>query len=350
MAGLSLAFLCWSPGPAAAFTCETPFSDGCHEQITAAALRTAGWPGGQAAPAVTHPDRVLVDNLLFHPPKDLQDRWAIAALIGVRHTDFGGNRPSSPDLLAAIHNDTEGQGAHCLRSIADDGVAGDATAVSACRAYILAEIEQAIGVSDAIDFEATVDVSLALKYEVATLALSRFAFHIGHALHALQDSFTHTFRHPDAPEAVLSVFNYVDRAFKRDYEPRVDGPAHSSAFDTCAPGENVFRVEQATKASVDLLIAASGAGTRSERLVQVGLVMDVWLTPSATPCDGSNGYCGVIGEDGKMVDALFVSGPDESDGGCASRPQTATPGGIWCVLLVLLFLRRRRLIITGGPA
>jgi hypothetical protein len=334
---------CLWPGTAAAFTCETPFSDGCHEAVTAAAIRTTGWPDGQADPTDNGADATLVENLLFHPPTDLADRWSVAALVGVRHNDFAGNRPTSPDRLAAIHNHAEEQGAHCLRAPGDDGVEGDAAALSACRAYILAEVEEALGASDVIDLEDTVSVSLALKYEVTDVAMSRFAFHMGHALHALQDSFTHTFRHPDAPKVVLSVFNYIDPAFEPHYDPDIDGLPHRSDFDTCKPGQNVFRITQATAASVELLMAASGSTTRADRLAAVTQVLEAWLTPSTEPCDASNGYCGVVDQDGEPIEALRVPGLFEGDAGCAAPG--ATGAGAWCLLglLALAFVLRRRI-------
>jgi hypothetical protein len=345
---LLIGLTCFQPSSAFAFTCETPFSGGCHEQLTADALRTAGWPNSESAPAITSADNILLKNLLFHPPSDLHDRWTTAMLIGVRHTDFAGHRPTSPDLLAAIHNDIEGQGAHCLRSPEDDGVTGNATAANACRAYIMKEVENAIGPSDAIDLTDTVNIKVSLKYEETTLALSRFAFHMGHALHALQDSFTHTFRHPANPKLILSFFNYVDPAFKNDYSPEVDGHKHSSAFDTCEPGQNLFRVEQATTASVELLLAAGSAGTRSERFVQVHDVLDAWLTPTTESCEPSNGYCGVMNDDGTMIEDLAVAESAFDGAGCHLRPNGTSTAPLFALLVLVLWLARRRLWAGGA--
>jgi hypothetical protein len=296
-------------------------------------------------PKHTKDDKTLLNNLLFDPPLDLEDRWSMAMLIGVRHNDFGGNRPSDIDRLAVIHNNSEGQEAHCLRAPEDDGVAGDAAALERCRAYILKEVTQAMGTVDLIDIEAKVTVSLSLKYEKTKLKLSRFAFHMGRALHALQDSFTHTYRHPEKPTLVLSVFNYVDADFKDNFDPAIDGVAHAAKFDSCEPGQNLFRVAQAAAAGTELLLAAGAAASSQERLADVEELLEKWLTPSAEACDKTNGYCGVLDSSGQIIDALFVPGLEAGNCGCNLRPRRRSiPGGGWlAVALLLWFLLPRRL-------
>ena len=61
--------------PAAhAYTIETPISDGCHEMLTAAALRAvrAELPSAAPLPA-TSDEQALIDDVQFSVPPDLDD-------------------------------------------------------------------------------------------------------------------------------------------------------------------------------------------------------------------------------------------------------------------------------------
>ena len=309
-------------GAASAFTFGSPVSDPCHENLTADAIRAAGWPDGRAPPSPDRDDRVLCDNLLFDPPGDLVDRWSLSALIGVRHNDLDGGRPTEVDHLARVHNDGEAQAAHCLRASEHDDAEGDHAALAACRRFVLDEIDLALGEADRLDAGETRTVRISLKYQEVDVELSRFAFHMGRALHALQDGFTHAFRHPDAPRVVLSVFNYVDSAFERDYGPARDGYPHTSSFDTCRAGENRFRVRAATEASTAVWAAVVAPGDRAERRARAESAVDAWLTPPAEPCGPANGYCGALGPDGEPIPALAVPDPH-----APRRPRCCFPRG-----------------------
>src|ERR671930_2114232 len=111
-----------APGRGFAFTVETFASDGCHERITRQALAVAGWPRGENAPAPSEQDAALINAVLFG---GAEDPWELALLIGVRYNDFGSAGMGDLAELAAIHNGDQNQAAHCLRSPADDGSAGD---------------------------------------------------------------------------------------------------------------------------------------------------------------------------------------------------------------------------------
>ena len=73
--------------PAAAFTVESAFSDGCHEQITEAALRNVRATLATAPPIPPTPDeQALIADLPFTVPADMQDLASASLLVGVRTT------------------------------------------------------------------------------------------------------------------------------------------------------------------------------------------------------------------------------------------------------------------------
>ena len=279
-----------APGRGFAFTVETFASDGCHERITRQALAVAGWPRGENAPAPSEQDAALINAVLFG---GAEDPWELALLIGVRYNDFGSAGMGDLAELAAIHNGDQNQAAHCLRSPADDGSAGDVQALEQCRAFILSELSLAQGADQQIDLTATENVTVALAFETAQVTVSRYAFHMGRALHALQDGFSHSFRSDDGHQ-VVAVFNYVDPALSGDYDPARDGPPHRSDLDHCAAETPPDRVSDATTASAALLGAMDGAGSSESRLEGTQRVLQTWLSYEPG-CDQQNGWCGHLG-------------------------------------------------------
>jgi hypothetical protein len=62
------------PGTAGGYTISTTLTDGCHEQLTSAALRAVRTDLPTAAPlATTDNERALVDDLQFSPDGDMRD-------------------------------------------------------------------------------------------------------------------------------------------------------------------------------------------------------------------------------------------------------------------------------------
>jgi uncharacterized protein (TIGR03382 family) len=272
---------------AEAFTLQTPASDGCHERITLQALSRVGWPDGAKAPARREDDEALFNSVYFTGANDL---WELALVFGVRDPDVGAAGIGDLDQLAAIHNGVDRQAEHCLRAPEDDGPLGDAHALANCRAHISRELQLAHGEGDTIDLTATVPLRVALKFQTADIQVSRYAFHMGRALHALEDSFSHTFRSEDAT-SILAVFNYVDPALASEYLPDRDGPPHESHLDHCDGDDGQVRAGPAATASAELLTAFASYDSREVRLAAAGAVLDRWMgyTPG---CDEANAWCG----------------------------------------------------------
>ncbi|MEZ4407439.1 MAG: hypothetical protein R3A52_13325 [Polyangiales bacterium] len=223
------------PATARAFTFESSFSRGCHESITFAAVSRAGWPRSvRPAPLGTDAVNALSRDLPFTLPDGARDLWSITLLLGARENDLHGASPRDLTRLFEVHTDPAFQDEHCLRRPQDDGPEGNLSALAACRAFILREVDLALGDGDQPDLEATEPhaVSLAFSGE-RDVSLPRYAWHMGRALHALQDSFAHTLRSPDG-RRVRSVLNFTDQARDPSFEPSRDGYGHISALDECA--------------------------------------------------------------------------------------------------------------------
>ncbi len=342
----------------AAFTLDSPISEGCHEMITGAAVRAAGWPAD--APAL-EPDAAhaqLLASMPFAPATDLRDPRSLSLLLGVRDPDLRGRTLTDFNGLVGVHGADEAQRFHCLRAHDDDGPDGDVRAIEACRRVILDEIGVALGQGDVIDGTAreAVDVPVVLRGHASVL-VPRFAFHIGRAIHTLQDSFTHALRSSDG-HRVRSVMNWVDYVSEHDYEVSRDGLRHDSALDHCTGGDPdvLRRAALATEASTALLEAVRLAeGGRAGRLARAAAVLDVWLTVEGG-CTFDNRFCDLPGvpsqlqEAGCAVQRAGRTGRDGVGGvlaivGLALAVSLARRSGIRCVgagaVLMLVLLAPR---------
>jgi hypothetical protein len=315
----------WAPVCAWGFQIESVVSKGCHERLTQGALSGAVWPNGEPRPAPTEADRALAASLEFTTPRDA-DGWTLSTLIGARDNDLHGAALLDLPDLVVVHNGQEYQDEHCLRGTSDDGPEGDRSALQACRAFILGEVALALGDEPQPDLLLTEGVKIAMRWETRAVGLQRYGFHLGRAMHALQDSFSHAFRGDDL-RRVQSVFNWIDPVMSQDYSPARDGWPHQSSFDACDGDVEVARRVAAAQEASGALVAAMSTGTdRTSRLEATGALLDEWLAYEPG-CTSDNAFCGKA----------------ELPPGCAS-----TAGSPLLPLVVLgLFAARRR---TRGPA
>ncbi len=281
---------------AAAFTFETTATRGCHEELTLFAADHAPWPSGRAPPQVTREDRSLARNVPFSVRAEV-DRWTLSMLIGVRDNDTGGFALTDLPELAGVHNGSDLQDAHCLRSPSQDYEGGDTSALEACRAFIQGEIDKAVGPGLHPDFEATIDVPVELRFQRANVKVSRYAFHLGRALHALQDSYSHSYR-KEAGGVVVAVLNYVEPTLAAGFDVLRDGPPHLGVLDRC-DGKTSFdrrRLDSTRASSVALLEAvAAPAASREERRARIDAVLQAALQ-YGPGCDSENQWCGTLDE------------------------------------------------------
>lgn len=293
-APLLAAALLLLPRSAAAFSVGTGFSDWCHERITVDAYDDEFWRFPRER--IPLPDdevwRDLADALddrFGLPAEEPEYRFVFLSLvIGVRHPDTEGHSIANPGALRTAHASPESQYPHALRAPADDGPAGDLSALAGARAALEAELEQA---------RAALALPAADQIRPATIYLEFYgwvdvpvwapAWHVGVALHVLQDSYTHTLRSADL-RTVLHVLNYAD-AIAGGLDEARDGLPHSKAMDRCT-GDAAPLAEAATAASIDFLIAVReelGFG----RGGVIAAVLDERLAWQPG-CDAGNAYCG----------------------------------------------------------
>jgi hypothetical protein len=287
--------LTWS-ATSRAFTISSALTDGCHEQITESALRTVRATNATATRLA--PDRneqALIDDLPFDVPSDMNEIAAASLLVGIRDNDLKGRSPTEIDQLATVHGDPNGQEEHCLRAEADDEPAGTVSSLARCRAFILARAMSAV---DALAADGTpdanvrdrLDVSLSLRGRV-NVSLPAFWIRTGQAMHALQDSFAHTYRDGAGSEVTVAL-NWIDLVNKVEVESR-DGPPHKTDLDKCNAGDPLRNRNRdlATTASVELLSAMLAQGaSREARSAGVNAMLDRYLAYSPG-CTAANAWC-----------------------------------------------------------
>ena len=107
---------------ASAYTIKNKLSAGCHEGITAVALRKARFelPTTAAAIAPTDNEKALIDDLQFAPDPDMKDLGGATLMIAVRDNDLKGRGSDDLAQLAAVHGDPALQQEHCLRGEGDN--------------------------------------------------------------------------------------------------------------------------------------------------------------------------------------------------------------------------------------
>jgi hypothetical protein len=318
------------------------FVENCHQGITSEALDQGGWPLGLSPPPLTGDDRYLVQEVPFYVPERARNPWALAALMGNQFTDQGSVRGNDLVALAELAARPELQREHCLRSPGDDGPDGDRQALAACKAFILEQVQQALGPDSAPDLQRreTVRMTLVFRGKV-NIPVNQYGFHLGRALHALQDSFTHTFREPDGGHKVRTVLNWVEWLHGgSSYNEARDGFQHVTPLDNCnveAVG-GLERRATALEASSELAAAlADDSGAREGRLARAEQVIDRWFLQQ-TGCTAENGWCDAPERNLK------------TGYGCATVPGRPRPLGLlWLVAVGLLFgrLLRRSTAVTG---
>ena len=330
----AVTIVAWAGADAESFTFESPVSDGCHEGLTIAALSEAGWPGGMQPPGLSDTDELIARDLPFDVAGSKEDPWLLALTVGVRFNDLHGHEALDLPALSDVHNQGRGQREHCLRGPDDDGPEGDVAALTACGEFILEQVAEALGDGEEIDLEATAPVTVALIFHGPVgVEMNRYAFHIGRALHAVQDSYTHTFRSEDG--AVRHVLNFTDYAVSGDYLQSRDGHPHLGPLDECdGSSASQTRAARAQEASRRVLAAlADATGGRSGRLERVAEVLADVLAYEPG-CSIETHYCDAP-ERFEQASCRAVSGP----GGPGQAALAA-----W-LLLACAWLCRRRLAV-----
>jgi len=277
---------------AGAWQIEDPIHDNCHERISRAALRQTGYV--EEPPPLAGDDARLRDNLEFDASRYDANIYALSLIIGVRNADTHGAIDFSFKDNAAAANADDDQRAHCLRTRTQDGPAGDAAAVADCRGWIESLYWLALSSLDDdgnVKADARTDATVATAFQGSvSYPLSQLYYYAGRAIHAVQDSFTHSFRSPDG-HRIQHVFNWSDQVSCTLDEAR-DGHGHETVLDNCKDGDpsEAERFELATEASTELLRALTTPGVRAERAQRIADFLETWMSYEPG-CTLENHYC-----------------------------------------------------------
>lgn len=339
MFGVFLVLSLWA-STASGFTINSGFSDPCHEQITIQAFTDylSTLPTDQIPVPTSEEWRKIAESfeedLNLEIRNDQQRVLLISLLLGVRSPDTDGHSLLNIIELRENHSSPDGQYAHALRELGDDGPAGDVVAVEGTRQHILERIELAFEYFSRPTDQQIIEVPVYLDfYGRFRLEVWAPAFYIGEAAHALQDSFAHAIRTDDM-RRIVHVMNFID-AITFDYDEERDGLAHSDRLDDCT-GETAPAFSAATEATISLFIAVTfrfQPDPPSPNDPTVEGVLDRWVTLE-TGCTFENAYCNSFWAE---LARESLTGPYLECSGSGGR----SSGGYWWVaLLAVVGLRR----------
>ena len=291
-----MGWLTADPKLAHAYTIDSPITAGCHEKITTDALRAVRLDLPSAAPLpADRNERALIDDLEFTPAGDMTDLGAATLLVGVRDNDLKGRDSMALSQLALVHGDPNAQREHCLRNSNANEPDGSANAVLDCRAFIRERIAQALVGLDATSTpdlaqRTSLPLYLSLRHGVDA-SLPTYYVRIGQAIHAIEDSFTHTYRTPDSRQITV-VLDWVDEANGNLVEA-TDGPPHSTELDRCDDPDDLRkrRRELATEAATAVLHTTLDPNqTNDQKMAAVEVILDKYLSYSPG-CTFDNNWC-----------------------------------------------------------
>jgi MYXO-CTERM domain-containing protein len=331
---------------AAAYTVANQFVEGCHERLTSSALRVVRGELVTAGPlSVDANEQALVNDLPFAPDDDMRDLGAVTLLLAVRDADLKGHAADDLSALAEVHGDPSSQREHCLRAPAHQEPGGSLQAVAACRAFIRERAQAAIA---ALDVHGAPDLGqrtqltthLSLRGTVHA-SLPTYYLAAGAAIHAIQDSFTHTYRTPGGRQitVVLTWFAVVNG----NHDEARDGPAHASALDRCDDPDELRQQRRllATTATADFMRATlDPSKDAAQKMSAVDALLDKYLG-AASGCTFQNDWC----------DAPERQYKDPGACGCRVGPVEGRNGvamGLALLILLALLLRRRGSLVPGG--
>lgn len=331
------AVLAGTASPAAAWRVGTQLDVvGCHEPITAQAFRDVRALLA-TAPVITptRDERALFADVQFVPPDDFVDDVAgMALLLGVRDNDLKGQNPLASIDIVQVHGNPETQDEHCIRAADQDDDAGTIAALAACHDFIMTRATEALA---GLGADGTVDANARMPLAVyASVAghvdpmLPVFYVKIGQAVHALEDSFTHTYRTADG-EHVTTVLNWIELAAATLDEPR-DGPPHRLELDNCHADDPLIvrNVTLSTQAAREMLETALDPRlTRDAKIAGFEAILAHYLA-FEPGCEASNNWC-----DAPEADVTAATGGCATSGG-------AGPGAVIAIGVLALITRRRR--------
>ena len=335
---------------ARAYSVETPITSGCHERITADALRNVRQSFDTARPIpLSGDENALLADMPFSVPRDMCDLGGLTLLVGVRDNDLKGIPATSLDELVEITAADDAQREHCLRTRAEHEPDGTKEAVDDCRTYILDTLVSALDGLDASgnpdpSLRQPVDLTLSVRGQT-TVDLPIFYFRMGNAVHAIEDSFTHDWRSQSDPRKIVVALDWTDYADNTIDEPTT-GPAHQSELDRCDDPDALRAARRALAteaASKALLVALDPTLSRDQKKAGFQQVLDTYVSFDDTAhCTYDNGWC-------NAPERQYAT----SSCACSSvgfHSADARMAAVAIALVVLLSLSRRRFSRTSVAA
>ncbi len=314
------------------------------------ALRTVRTEFSTAAPLpATDDEQALIDDLEFQTDGDMSDLGGVSMLIGDRDNDLKGSGANDLTQLAEVHGNPNTQQEHCLRGPDQKEPGGSAAAVASCRAFIRGRVSDALAGLNAsgkpdLAKRTTISVHLDLRGDVDA-PLPTFYVRIGQALHAVQDSFAHSYRTSDQMKITVSL-DWLDLANGTWVESH-DGPGHAIELDRCDDPDalRAARHRVAIQASTALLRATlDPQKTPDQKLAAVDAILDQYVSYSPG-CTYDNGWC-----DAPERQYQNPSGCACSAGKGIAGTWPASAGMALVLLAVMRRTRSRRLGAAGAKA
>ncbi len=302
------------PALVRAYTIKTGFTEGaCHERLSLAAyLDTLRDLSAQDIPL---PNTTRWQNIYQEleaqvvpapiTPQTQEQRYLLhSLLLGVRYPDLQGHSITniSQQRLLQQNPNPDLHYQHALRALQDDGPEGDQAVINGTRRHIIQTLNRALESWQKTAAEQHMQTQVYVEfYGQVSVSVWQPAFELGVALHALQDSFSHSIRPARfEQQRIAHVLNFAD-AISKNHDPERDGERHSYVMDSC-DAETFNRSDYgqlardlfaaSTQASMELSQAwrqSQQQGT-SDASAAVTPVLDAWITLIPN-CTRANRYC-----------------------------------------------------------
>jgi hypothetical protein len=335
------------PRPSGAYTISSLVTPGCHERMTSDALRTVRQNVAAAAPmSRSANEQALINDLQFSPDADMTDLGGATLLIGVRDNDLKGRSSADTTYLGAVHGDPNNQDEHCLRSSGQDEPGGTEAAIANCRTFIRGRVAEALDGLDASGLpdptrRTTLLLYLALRGAVHA-SLPTYYLRMGQAIHALEDSFTHTYRTADGMKITVAL-NWIDASTRTLVESR-DGPGHASEMDACddadalRTGRRLLAIEAATALLRETLDTTR---SKDQKMNATDAILTRYVSTSPG-CTFDNQWCDAPERQYKNASNTGLS--------CGSTGGAGLLSGVFALLALALRPRSRRAALPGVTA
>jgi hypothetical protein len=290
--------------PIFGYTVGSGFGDPCHELITGRSfIDVIKQYGDQAEGQFPVPSgevwqslsRYIMDALGVDDSElsKMQRFILISFILGVRAPDTDGHSVTNLESMESIHGDPsdESQYAHALRGMDDDYAQGDINAIEGVRTTIKNLMIKAKDLIDSGESKNLITTHIYMDF-YGRLPVEVFGpvFYAGMALHAVQDSFSHTIR-DDASNLrkIVHVLNYIE-AISTKFDEERDGLAHSDSMDECLRPEAADLTAVAQEATKEFSFVVNNYFSQGDE-EGLDIFLDEWITLKPG-CTIEDEFCG----------------------------------------------------------